>query len=157
MQRTLTILTLVAAAALALPAEPASAVDFGIRAGIYDDADSAFVGADLLFQLSPRWYFNPNIEYVFVDDGDLFTVNGDFHYDFPVDFDGYVWAGAGAALISDDRDLPPRRRDDEQDNDFGLNLLGGIGWNVNGMVPYVQGKLIVADDNEAVFGVGLRF
>ncbi len=156
MQRTLTIAALAAALALALPADPASAVDFGLRAGVYDDADEVFVGGELLFQLAPRWFFNPNLEYVFVDDGDLITVNGDVHYDFPVDFNGYVWAGAGLAVISDDRPRPPRRRDDD-DTDVGVNLLAGVGWRANGLVPYIQGKVILADETEAVLAFGLRF
>jgi hypothetical protein len=156
MHRTVTVALLAAAVALAFPAAPASAVDFGLRAGVYDDAGEAFVGGELLFQLSPRWYFNPNLEYVFVDNGDLVTINGDVHYDFPVDFNGYVWAGGGLALISDDREFPRRRRDDD-DTDVGANLLAGVGWRANGMVPYLQGKLILADETEAVFGFGLRF
>lgn len=143
-----------------LIAAPAEAVDFGVRAGLYTDQSDGFVGGELLFPLSPRWYFNPNVEWVFVDNGDLFTVNGDFHYDFNVDFDGFVWAGAGAALIVEDHD-PPRRRDrgdgDDAETDVGLNLLGGVGWDVEGFTPYVQGKVIVSDDSEAVVAVGLRF
>jgi len=156
MQRTLTIAALAAALALAVPAGPASAVDFGVRAGVYDDAGEAFVGGELLFQLAPRWFFNPNLEYVFVDNGDLITVNGDVHYDLPVDFNGYVWVGGGPALILDDRDFPGRRRDDD-DTDVGFNLLGGVGWRTDGVVPYLQGKVILADETEAVFAFGLRF
>jgi hypothetical protein len=157
MQRTFTIAALAAALAFAAPAGPASAVDFGVRAGVYDDAGEAFVGGELLAQLSPRWFFNPNVEYVFVDDGDLITVNGDFHYDFPVDFNGYVWAGGGPALILDDREFPPRGREDDDDTDLGVNLLGGVGWRADGLVPYVQGKIILADETEAVLAFGLRF
>ncbi len=144
------------ALAFLLIAAPAEAVDFGVRAGVYTDQSDGFVGGELLFPITPQWYFNPNVEWVFVDDGDLFTVNGDFHYDFSVDFDGFVWAGAGAALIVADDDRT-RRRDDDAETDVGLNLLGGVGWQVEGFTPYVQGKVIVSDDSEAVVAVGLRF
>lgn len=140
-----------------LTAAPAEAVDFGVRAGVYTDESDGFVGGELLFQLSPRWYFNPNVEWVFVEDGDLFTVNADAHYDFDVDFDGYVWAGGGAALIVADEDRPRRRDDDDAETDVGLNLLAGVGWRAGGITPYVQGKVIVSDDSEAVLAVGLRF
>lgn len=145
--------------AAALAAVPAQAVDFGVRTGIYTDQSDAFLGGELLFQLAPRWYLNPNIEWVFVDDGDLFTVNGDVHYDFDVDFDGYVWAGGGVALISSDLDddRPPLDDDDDNDTDVGLNVLAGVGWRAGGLTPYVQGKVIVADETEAVLAVGLRF
>lgn len=159
MQRILTILTLAAAAAFAIPAAPASAVDFGVRGGVYDDADSAFVGGELLFQISPRWYFNPNLEYVFVDDGDLFTLNGDFHYDFDTSGNVAVWAGGGPAvlLIDDDDDRGRRRDDDDGDTDFGANLLAGVGMKSGAVRPYLQGKVILADETEAVLAVGIRF
>lgn len=143
-----------AAALLAVPTS-ARAVDFGVRTGIYTDASEAFVGVDALAQVGGAWFFNPNFEYVFVDDGDLFTLNGDFHYDFPVDGPTYVWAGGGPALIF--RDLDDRRRDDDSETDFGLNLLAGVGWKAAGLVPYVQGKVIVSDDTEAVIAFGVRF
>jgi len=148
-------LTLLSALFVAAPAE---AVDFGVRAGVYTDEGDGFVGGELLFPLTERWYFNPNVEWVFVDNGDLFTVNGDFHYDFDTDFNGYVWAGGGPALIVRDND-PPRRRggNDDAETDVGLNLLGGVGWQVEGLTPYVQGKVLISDDSEAVLAVGLRF
>lgn len=148
---------LVAVFALVLPAASASAVEVGIRAGVYDDADEPFVGGELLFPISRSWYFNPNLEYVLVDDGDLITINGDVHYDFDVDFPGYVWVGGGLAVISDDRE-PPRRRRGGDETDVGVNLLGGVGWRTgSSLVPYLQGKVILADDNELVFAFGLRF
>lgn len=150
-------LTLAVAVALVIPAATASAVDFGVRAGIYDDAGEPFIGGELLFPLTRSWYLNPNLEYVLVDDGDLITINGDVHYDFDVDFSGYVWAGGGLAVISDDREFPRRRRDDD-DTDIGVNLLGGVGWKTgSNLVPYVQGKVILADDNEFVAAFGIRF
>lgn len=142
--------------ALALAAAPAQAVDFGLRAGIYTDENDGFVGGELLFQLSDRWFLNPNFEWVFVDDGDLYTVNGDVHYDFDVRFDGYVWAGGGVALIFVDDDRPGRRSDDGE-TDVGLNVLAGVGWRAGAVTPYVQGKVILADDSQAVLAFGLRF
>jgi hypothetical protein len=62
-----------------------------------------------------------------------------------------VWAGAGPALI--------HREDLGTDTtDFGVNLLGGIGWKTKSKVsPYVQGKVTVSDNDEAVLAVGMRF
>lgn len=158
MRRTIQGLCVALCLAAALAAVPAEAVDFGVRTGIYTDQSDAFLGGELLFQLAPRWFLNPNLEWVFVEDGDLFTLNGDVHYDFDVDFDGYVWAGGGVALISSDvdDDRPPRD-DDDGDTDVGLNVLAGVGWRAGGLTPYVQGKVIVADETEAVLAVGLRF
>lgn len=143
---------------LAVPAARAQ-VDFGVRGGVYTDVEDPFVGVELLGQFDgTRWFYNPNVEYVFVDNGDLITVNADFHYDLPADTPFDVWLGAGGALIFRDYDDGRFRRDDDSETDGGLNLLGGLGFNPGGAVrPYVQGKLLLSDDSEAVLAFGLRF
>lgn len=132
--------------------------DFGIRGGIYTDDTDPFVGVELLTRVGDTsWFFNPNFEAVFVDNGDLYTLNGDFHYDFEPRGSVDVWAGGGPALILRDLDRPGFR-DDDNETDLGLNLLAGIGFNPSaGVRPYVQGKLILSDDNQASVGVGVRF
>jgi hypothetical protein len=156
LQRALT--TAVAAIAMA-PAPAAADVDFGVRGGFYDDADAGFVGFELLTALSGQWFLNPNLEYVFVDEGSLWTLNGDVHYDLPTRSDFAVWLGGGPAVIFQEID-PPRncpRCEGVDETDFGLNLLGGIGMKRGGIRPYAQGKVILSDDTEAVLAVGLRF
>ena len=145
-----------ATASFSVPA--AADVDVGLRGGYYTDAEEAFLGADLLMQIQDtRWFFNPNLEYVFVDPGDLATLNLDVHYDLDTDNDDmYVWLGGGPAIIFRDHE-GPGRNDDEDDTDLGINLLGGIGWQLESVVPYLQAKAIIADDNEVVLAVGVRF
>jgi hypothetical protein len=95
-----------------------------------------------------------------VDDGDLYTLNLDAHYDFPTRSDFYVWAGGGAAVIFSEFDPPPgcRRCEAEDDTELGLNLLAGLGFGKGQAIrPYVQGKVILADNTEAVIAFGLRF
>jgi len=150
------VVTALSIVTASLAARPAVAdVDVGVRGGYYTDAEDGFLGADLLMQISDtRWFFNPNIEYVFVDPGDLATLNLDVHYDLDTDNDDvYIWLGGGPAIIFRDDDRP--NGDDE--TDLGLNLLGGIGWQFESFVPYVQAKAIIADDNEVVLAVGVRF
>ena len=146
---------LMAAAAL-YPKPAAAEIDFGVRGGYYTDAEEAFLGADVLAQIGDsRWFFNPNVEFVFVDPGDLWTLNLDVHYDFETDNDDvYVWAGGGPAIVFSDGG----GRHDDDDTDPGLNLLAGVGWQLESIVPYLQGKILLADDNnEAVIAVGVRF
>lgn len=160
----------VVAAGLALAAgllpQTAGAIDFGIRGGLYTNAEEAFLGLELLSRIQrSQWYFNPNVEYVFVDNGDLITVNLDFHYDFRTSGEYNAWIGGGPAILFCDRDrgrprpdLPCDLDDDDSDTAPGLNLLAGLGFNPHGPVrPYVQGKIILADDSEAVIAIGLRF
>ena len=138
-------------AALAVPAS-ADEVKFGVRGGYYTDAESAFLGIELLTALRPRLYFNPNIEYVFVDDAKYVTWNADFHYDFHVSGRSFAWLGAGLALAS----VNPEG-DDNTDNDVAANFRAGIGVRTGSVIPYFQVKLIAKDDTEFVVGFGLRF
>ena len=137
-----------------VPSAAVAEVDFGVRGGFYDDADAGFIGGELLMDVFGQWYFNPNLEYVFVDNGDLSTLNADFHYDFDTDSPFYVWAGGGPAVIFSGADC--RNCDDE--TDIGLNLLGGIGFGKGqALRPYLQGKVVLSDETEAVLAVGIRF
>ena len=77
----------------------ADGFDVGVRGGYYSDAEASFAGVDLLTPIARSWYFNPNFEYAFVDNGSAYTLNGDVHYDLPVSGAHYVWLGGGPALI----------------------------------------------------------
>jgi hypothetical protein len=149
------VLLLALAVFLAAPRAGWGEVDFGVRAGEYTDIGEPFVGAELLWGLGNDLWLNPNFEYVLVDNGDYFTLNLDLHYDLDVDRPLYVWVGGGAALISIDRDRPGR--DDDSETDFGLNVLGGIGFQAGPVIPYAQLKAVISDENEVVVGFGLRF
>lgn len=145
---------------IAASAMPARAdMDLGVRGGLYSDAEAGFLGFELLTDITRQWYFNPNLEYVFVDDGDLFTLNLDAHYDFPSRARHYFWLGGGPAVIFQDRDVERGRRIERVDEtDIGLNLLAGLGFGKGQAIrPYVQGKILLADDTEAVLAFGLRF
>ena len=155
--RTLRLLTFAATAILAALAIPdaRAQVDPDFRAGIYTDGSNGFVGGGVLWDMGNkgRWYANPNLEYVLVDNGDFFTVNADVHYDLDVETPFFVWVGGGPALLFADSD----EGDDDSETDFGLNLLAGIGAREGSVRPFGQVKLIVADDSQLVFAVGLRF
>jgi hypothetical protein len=142
-------------AAVLCPVPASAEIDFGLRGGYYTDAEELFLGAEILTRIADsRWFFNPNIEFVFVDPGDLTTLNLDVHYDFETrDDDVFVWAGGGPAVVFRDRG----GRHDDDETDPGLNFLAGIGWQLEAIVPYVQGKILLSDDSEAVLAVGVRF
>lgn len=127
----------------------------GVRLGAYFDADSAFIGGEVLGNITDSWYFNPNIEYVFVDNGDLITFNFDAHYDFATDRSWYFWLGGGLAIIYFNPDSQFRR----SDTDLGVNIFMGIGFPIkNGrFVPYVQPKVILSDNSEFSLAFGFRF
>lgn len=150
---------LLAATALLAPAASADDWDFGLRAGLYTEEPDPFIGVEALTQLgSSSWFFNPNAEIILIDNGDAAGLNADFHYDFDVDLPVYMWAGGGPAILFQDRDLPRNARANEDDTDFGANLLFGIGFKTQGTWrPYAQAKVLIADEDEAVLAVGVRF
>ena len=154
MRKLSTIVSLSALAAFAMcSSAQAHDTKVGVRAGYYTKIKEPFVGVELLTRVANRVYFNPNLEYVFVDGAKYFTVNGDFHYDFPTGGnDLYVWLGAGLGWSSFNPEGP-----DNSDNDLVANLLGGIGFNAGQVIPYVQAKVIIKDDTEFSVAVGLRF
>lgn len=154
--RVLLVAVFVALAAISSPVPAAAQVDLDLRAGRYADTEEAFIGAGILTGVTGNWYFNPNVEYVFVDPGSLWTLNGDFHYDFAHSGNWSIWAGGGPALLF--RDLEDRRgRRVDSETDFGANLLIGAGLNRGAVRPYGQFKVILADETEAVVALGLRF
>jgi opacity protein-like surface antigen len=151
-RRPLPPVLLLGALALAGGAAPAAAADVGVRGGYYFDAGEPFLGAELITPVARRIYFNPNLEWVFVENLNYLTVNADFHYDFPTRGSNFVWAGAGLGLLRVDPEGP-----DNSDTDPALNLLAGIGFRTGGVIPYFQAKLIVNGGSEFVLAFGVRF
>lgn len=137
----------------ALVAAPAMAdTTWGVRTGVYTDANAGFLGGEAVTSIASHWYFNPNLEVAVADNRDVVTVNGDFHYDFFQDRPYWVWAGGGPAVIHREFDSDPDR------TDVGVNFLGGIAWKTTSNVsPYLQGKVTLSNDDEAVLAFGLRF
>lgn len=150
MSRVVAGLAILTAAFAAGPALAANA--FGVRTGVYTDANAGFLGGEFVTTIAPNWYFNPNLEVAVSSDRDVVTVNGDFHYDFLADRPYWVWAGGGPAVIHREFEFDPDR------TDFGVNVLGGIGWKTRSAVsPYVQAKVTFSNSDEAVLAFGLRF
>lgn len=144
-------LALIVGTTTVLPAQ-SSSVTPGIRIGSYFDPTNFYVGGELLFPLSSAIYLNPNLEYVFIDNGTFATFNIDAHYDFPVSDPAYVWFGLGLGLLySDpegtvDADITP-----------GLNILLGLGFDAGPVTPYTQFKATMAETNQFSLGFGVRF
>ncbi len=132
---------------------PAMGQSVGIRAGRYTDMDGFFVGVELLSRVSRNFFINPNVEYVFVSNLTYMTFNLDFHYDFYTTSPLFFWVGAGLGVLYSN----PEGLGDSA-TDVGANLLFGIAIKTGStLTPYVQGKLILADREEFVLGIGLRF
>jgi hypothetical protein len=135
-----------------LAAANSEAADLDLRGGVYTDLSKPFVGAGLLSWIAPSFYFNPNVEYVFVNNGTFATFNFDAHYDLPTGHRApYLWLGAGLGVVYSNPDGP-----DNSATDARLNLIGGVGLRGHGYVPYVQAKYITGQ-KEWVLAAGIRF
>lgn len=151
------ILVFALALAMSAVAPGAAAQSAGIegdlRLGVYTDVSEAFAGGGILVRLGESgWRLAPNLEYVFVDRGDLATINLDFLYDVLADDQVGFWLGAGAALV-----LRENHRGSSE-TDFGVNLFGGVGFLRQAVVrPYLQAKLLLSDETEGVIAFGIHF
>jgi len=135
------------------PAPASAHTSLELRGGYYTDAGDGFLGGGFLTSLAPRWYFNPNLEWVFVDGYDYYTVNADVHRDLNPGPGPAIWLGAGPALLVTDYNQPDRGTN----TDFGLNLFGGLGAKYGAVRPFTQVKVTVADNTETSLAIGLRF
>ena len=134
-------------------AAPARAADLDLRVGAYTgpDFDKPFAGVGLLSHLGGSLYFNPNVEYVFVDNAKFGTLNFDVHYDLPTHGHPYLWVGGGLALAHTDLDGPGGNETKPR-----ANLLAGLGFHTGGAVPYVQVKYLTGYEY-LVVAAGIRF
>lgn len=147
------VLTLVALTLLAI-APAAFAVDFGLRAGRYDDADENFVGAELAIDLGKATLV-PNVEYFYdIENATVGSGNLDVEFNigsFPV-VQPYVGVGAGIGYVDTDFG---------SDTSFLGNALGGVRFNLTFLKPYAQVKYVHNFDegggNDYAVTVGLRF
>jgi hypothetical protein len=146
------VLALAVVAGLAAGRSALSATTFGVRTGVYTEQSAAFVGGEVNTSIASNWSFAPNLEVALANEQDVVTVNGDFHYDFFQDRPYWVWAGGGPAVIH-------RELSSNTDNtSLGVNFLGGIAWRTDSKVaPYLQGKVTLSNDDEAVLAFGVRF
>lgn len=136
----------------------ASAADFGVRAGRYNDSGEKFVGAEVLLDVG-RANLNPNIEYLLADDVTAGSVNLDLTFDITTigSVTPYLGVGAGLAYVEDDFD--------NSSTEVLGNAIAGLTFNLDFLKPYAQIKYMRSfdddngsgDDGDLAFTIGLRF
>ncbi len=124
----------------------------GLRLGYYTEIEEPALGVEFLTGVAPSVDFNPNLEYVFVDHLTYLTINIDAHYDFYEKTGSFVYIGGGLGISYVDPEGPI-----ESETDAGINLLFGAGINRKPVIPYVQAKAVLGDNDEFVLCVGIRF
>ena len=147
-------LAILAAIVIIAPARDAGAapIGFTVMGGLYSGGlDEAFLGGGVrvgLGSLAGTAYG----EYVFVDNGNAYTLNADFTIPLLPLGVASIYAGAGAgALIIDPENA------DSRTNSV-INLLVGAGLNAVPLKPYGQIKYVITDgEDPLVFAIGARF
>lgn len=149
--RTMAALAVLGIAVFAMPARADMHAD--LRAGFYTDPDAVSFGGGFLTRIggAEPWYFNPNVEFAFADERDVFSLNGDFHYDFPAGSTTTMWLGGGPAMLFTDRPFG------DTDVDLGLNILAGFGAASGSARPYGQFKGVVGNGSRVALMGGVRF
>ena len=139
MERKLARFVLGVALGLPMLAAPAHAANLDLRGGAYtgDDFNKPFAGVGLDSHLSGSLYFNPNVEYVFVDSGRFGTLNFDAIYALPLDGPPSLYFGGGLGLVYVD----PEGSGGNEAKPRG-NIILGIGFGHGRSSPYIQGKYI---------------
>lgn len=122
-----------------------------LRGGAYVDEGDPLIGIDYQIPMSARFSVVPNAEYVFVDEGDLYTFNIDSRYDLNPSASNPMWVGAGVGAIHRDFGL-------EDDTDPTLNLLWGMDFATSeAWTPFISSKAIISDESEFAVNFGVRF
>lgn len=146
----------------AVLAPAASAADFGVRVGRFNDAEEEFVGAEMAWNAG-SFTLNPNIEYILTDDdlGDVTQLTGNFDvaYNFGRGNTFTPWLGAGIGVLYTSAEV---LGEDINETDPVINLIGGVSWNLDFLKPYAQLKYMRGLDEDEVgddiaLAIGLRF
>ena len=123
-----------------------------VRAGNYTKDSNFFIGGGVNINFI-MVELVPNIEYVFVDDLTMYTMNLDANVGiFTMPFiKGYI--GGGYARVY------TKPKDMDSSSNTGFNLLVGVKLNAIVLKPYIQIKRVfVSDcDDQTVLGIGLNF
>ena len=145
-----TLVLIIGAMLLAAPTD--AQVAFGARIGVWADPTDPFVGVEALVPLRPLWTLDPNVEVVFGDHETTGALSCDALYRLERTSSATYWIGAGPSFLLTDL------RHGGTDTDFGLNLL--VRAELTGSrsySPYVEGKVVLSNNNRAALGFGVRF
>jgi hypothetical protein len=113
--------------------------------------DEPFLGAGVKVGLGGL-SVTPYAEYLFVSNGNAYSINADLTMPIMPLGVASIYAGAGAGVLFVDPDNA------DSDSNSVINFLVGAGLNAVPMKPYGQVKYVVTDgDDPFVFTVGVRF
>jgi len=119
---------------------------FGPRLGYDFNAEHVFVGGQLNLPVGRRWALVPSAEFYPGLTGSPFRLNADLKYHPPTVY-GYFYFGGGFAYLHS-----------SGASDAGANVfLGWEGRHARPFKPFLEGKLVFADNTSFNVEAGLNF
>jgi len=134
-------------------ATPAMAGPIGWQAtyGSYTEMEDSFVGVGARLGAASITVI-PNVEWLFEDNGSVYTLNLDATMTVMPLGVATGYAGAGLGMLTVDPDRGSSR------SDMTVNLIVGAGLNAIPLKPFGQLKYVVVDgDDPIVLSIGARF
>lgn len=116
------------------------------------DPTDPLLGVDLLVPWRSGWSIDVGVDLVFASGGDLAILSADVLLDLALAGATRAWVGGGPAPVFND---PVPGSDDVGG---AVGVLAGVGVPLSdGILPYLQGKVLIADRTRIEVMVGVRF
>ena len=141
--------------ALAFTLAPAMADQqpgINVTAGDYFDIHQPYIGVGYQMPVSQRWSLEPNMEYVFVNSGHMYTFNVDGHYLLNPSGRNPMHVGAGLGMIRHSALFGDT-------TDSALNLTWGVDFNgyTGPLTPFINTKAVFSNNSDFAVSFGVRF
>lgn len=128
---------------------PIDPVRLGPHVGYNFDADALTLGAQVTLPITRQVEIYPSLDYYFIDPGTLWALNVDLKFRPPTRLGAlYVGGGLNYTHVSDVG---------TSNGDVNLNLLGGLEFRRQPVVPYVEGRLILGNGSAFQIVTGFSF
>ncbi|MGD8698291.1 MAG: hypothetical protein PVJ43_03310 [Gemmatimonadales bacterium] len=151
------LLPVVFAAALAVtPSSAFGQVDLGAQLSWGTDNAGLALGGRLnwVWPWEPSTSMIGSFDYFFPDGFDLWEINVNLAYSFPLDIEDFGLYGGAGMNWAHFSSLGERNLSDDK---FGLNLLGGIKYFLPTVIPYGEVRVALGGAEHWVFTGGVLF
>lgn len=150
-----TFVKIALAGTLATAISPAMAAQYpsiNLSAGNFFDVRNPYVGVGYQMPFSPRWSIEPNAEYVFVNNGHMYSFNVDGRYLLNPSNPNPMSIGAGLGIVNRDLGFT-------DSTDAALNLTWRIDFNSYGgpVIPFIGTKAVLSNYSDFAVSFGVRF
>ncbi len=129
------------------------------------DIEELGISGRAAFRLTDNWRIQPTFNYFFTEDvgsikTSVWSLNADANYVFGVFgvLKPYVLAGLNITTVRVKIDDNSFLADNtESDTEVGVNLGGGLDFDLKKVIPFVEIKFVLSDFDQAVLAGGVKF